>query len=91
MEKHKIPKPKIIIKKFKAKWGCCIPKKQIIEFSMNLVKTPTECIEYVVVHELAHFKYIHHNSEFYSFVRLFCHDWKNRRNLLNKKYGGIIN
>lgn len=91
MKKYKIPEPEIIIKKFKAKWGCCIPKKKVVEFSMNLIKTPAQCFEYVVVHELAHFKFIYHNSNFYDFVSIFIPDWKERRNILNKKFAGIIN
>ncbi len=90
MGEYNIPKPSVDIKKFKAKWGCCIPKKKMVEFSLNLVKTPIDCIEYVVVHELAHFKYINHNRDFYNFVSIFVPDWKNRRNLLNKKFAGII-
>lgn len=57
---------------------------------MNLVKVPTECIEYVVVHELAHFKYIHHDKNFYDFVSLFVYDWKKKREVLNREYGRII-
>jgi len=90
MKKYKIPFPNIQIKKFKARWGCCIPKKLMVEFAMNLVKTPEICIEYVVVHELAHFKFIHHNSDFYNFVEKFIPDWKMRRNILNKEFGRII-
>lgn len=90
MKKYKISLPEIEIKKFKARWGCCIPKKGKIEFAMNLVKTPQECVEYVVVHELSHFKYINHDKKFYDFVGLFIPDWKNRRDCLNKQFGRII-
>lgn len=90
MKKYKIPFPDIEIKKFKSRWGCCIPKKSKVEFAMNLIKTPKECIEYVVVHELAHFKYIHHNKDFYNFVSIFIPDWKERRKYLNKDFGRVI-
>lgn len=90
MKKYKIPFPEVIVKRFKSRWGCCIPKKCRVEFAMNLVKAPKECIEYVVVHELSHFKFIHHDVNFYNFVSLFIPDWKNRRDILNKYYGRII-
>lgn len=90
MKKYNIPLPEIEIKKFKARWGCCIPKKCKIEFAMNLVKVPKECIEYVVVHELCHFKCIHHDKRFYDFVSLFIPDWRKRREILNKEFGRII-
>lgn len=90
MKKYKIPFPKINVKSFKSRWGCCIPRRNQVEFAMNLIKAPTECIEYVVVHELAHFKYIHHDGMFYDFVAIFIPDWKKRRDLLNRVYGRVI-
>ena len=91
MRKYKIPRPEIIVKKFKAKWGCCIPSKRVVEFSMNLIKTPIECFEYVIVHELAHLKYIHHDSNFYDFVSIYIPNWKEKRKELNNEFSGIIN
>lgn len=90
MKKYGIPFPDVKIKKFKSRWGCCTPKKNKIEFAMNLVKVPNECIEYVVVHELAHFKYIHHDMNFYNFVSIFVPDWKKKREILNKEYSRIV-
>lgn len=90
MKKYRIPFPEVVVKKFKSRWGCCIPKKCRVEFAMNLVKAPKECVEYVVVHELTHFKFIHHDMNFYNFVSLFIPDWKKRRDILNKDYGRII-
>ena len=90
MKKYNVPFPKINAKNFKARWGCCIPKRNQVEFAINLVKAPRECAEYVVVHELAHFKYIHHDEKFYEFVSIFIPDWKKRRDSLNRVYGRII-
>lgn len=90
MKKYNVPFPKINAKNFKARWGCCIPNRNQVEFAINLVKAPRECVEYVVVHELAHFKYIHHDEKFYEFVSIFIPDWKKRRDSLNRVYGRII-
>lgn len=90
MKKYNIPFPDVYIKKFKSRWGCCTPKKNKVEFAVNLVKTPVECIEYVIVHELAHFKYIHHDNNFYNFVSIFIPEWKKKREMLNKKYGRLV-
>lgn len=91
MKRHRIPLPEIKIKNFKARWGCCIPSKKMVKFSTNLVKTPLECLEYVVIHELTHFKYIYHDNNFYNFVSLYMPDWKKKRKLLNDVYGKIVN
>ena len=90
MKKYNIPFPDVYIKKFKSRWGCCTQKKNKVEFAVNLVKTPVECIEYVIVHELAHFKYIHHDNNFYNFVSIFIPEWKKKREMLNKKYGRLV-
>lgn len=90
MEKYGVPFPKVSVKSFKARWGCCIPRRNQVEFAINLTKAPRECVEYVVVHELAHFKYIHHDEKFYNFVSIFVPDWKKRRDLLNRVYGRVI-
>ena len=78
------------IKKYKAKWGACTPSKKKVSFNMNLIKTPVECLEYVVVHELAHFKYLNHSQKFYKLIEKYIPDWKYRKKLLNEKYGRVL-
>lgn len=90
MKQYGVPAPRVGVKSFKARWGCCIPKRNQVEFAINLVKAPKECVEYVVVHELAHFKFIHHDEKFYNFVSMYIPDWKKRRDLLNRVYGRVI-
>lgn len=90
MEKYKIKYPKIEIRKMKSKWGICYSNNNKIVLNLALIKTPISCIEYVIVHELSHFKYQNHSKNFYNFVSLFILDWKNRRNILNKEYGFVI-
>lgn len=91
MQNYDVPKDvKIEIKKFKAKWGACTPSKKTVAFNMNLIKVPGQCLEYVVVHELAHFKHLNHSKSFYALVEKFIPDWKQRRKLLNEKYGRVL-
>ena len=90
LEELGIPKPTITIRKLKSCWGKCCPSKKEIVYNSKLIKTPIECIEYVVLHELSHFKHPNHSKNFYSCIEKFMPDWKQRRDLLNKKYGLII-
>ncbi len=90
MEKYVKRFPQIEIKKLKTRWGSCTPQKNKITFNLSLIKTPIECIEYVVVHELAHFKYQNHSKNFYNFVEIFISNWKDRRKLLNNKYSILV-
>ncbi len=90
MEKYVKRFPQIEIKKLKTRWGSCTPQKNKITFNLSLIKTPIECIEYVVVHELAHFKYQDHSKSFYNLVEMFISNWKDRRKLLNNKYSILV-
>ena len=90
MEPYNIPYPELYIRKMKSRWGECFPKKNKIVLNLSLVKVPKECIEYVIVHELAHFKYQNHSKDFYNFVEKFIPNWKENRRVLNKEFTRII-
>ena len=89
IKNYKIEIPELEIKKMKSRWGTCIPSKKKIVLNFSLIKTPICCIEYVVLHELSHFKYQNHSKNFYDFISMFMPDWKERRRILNKEYAGI--
>ncbi len=90
MSKYVKSFPQIQIKKLKTRWGSCTPGENKVTFNLSLIKAPIECIEYVVVHELAHFKYQNHSKNFYNIVELYIPDWKERRKLLNRKYSILV-
>ena len=90
LKKYNIRFPEIKIRKMKAKWGYCMPKCKRIVFNLHLIKAPIECIEYVVLHELSHFKYPNHSKNFYNFIEQFMPNWKKYRNILNKEFSYII-
>ena len=83
LEKYGIDKPVIQIRKMKARWGSCIPEKQLILLNSELIKAPKLCIDYVVLHELIHFKYRNHDSNFYDFMTSLMPDWKQRKKILD--------
>ena len=83
LEKYGIDKPEIKIRKMKARWGSCIPEKQLILLNSELIKAPKLCIDYVVLHELIHFKYRNHDSNFYDFMTSLMPDWKQRKKILD--------
>ena len=65
----------------KTRYGCCTSKKHIV-FSCYLMLFPDEAIDYVVVHELAHLRYMNHGKDFYRLVASVLPDWKERQKLL---------
>ena len=76
IEKHKIKKPKVLIRKMKTLWGSSSPHKGSITINFYLLKARRPCIEYVILHELTHFIYPHHNQQFFDFLTLYMPDWK---------------
>ena len=57
------------IKKMKTKWGSCNPTARRVWFDLELAKKPVQCLEYIVVHELAHLLEWHHNELFEALIR----------------------
>lgn len=56
------------IRKMKTRWGSCNISKKRICINLELVKRDKSCLEYVIVHELAHLLEKNHNKRFYSIV-----------------------
>jgi len=73
------------IKKLKSRWGSCSSLK-IITLNSELINVPDECIEYVIVHELAHLVYMNHSKDFHNLVKQYLHDEKERRKKLRTYY-----
>lgn len=74
----------IRIREMKTRWGSCNPVKSYINLNSKLIKKPTECIEYVIFHELAHLVHADHSPQFYNYLNLFMPDWKRRKSRLNR-------
>jgi predicted metal-dependent hydrolase len=48
-----IPPPTWGIKRMKTKWGACNIEGRRIWLNLELIKKPPQCLEYIVVHEMA--------------------------------------
>lgn len=79
------PQPIITIKKMKTRWGSCTPAKHAIRLNSELAKYPPQCVEYVLVHELAHFYQTGHGAAFVALMNQFLPDWRERDRLLKNK------
>jgi len=71
------------IKRMSTRWGSCNPRARRIWLSLELIKQPLECIDYVVVHELVHLHEASHNHRFRALMDQCMPDWRERRRLLN--------
>lgn len=79
---------KVIISDLKYRWGSCTPKDNL-NFNWKLIKAPMFVIDYVIVHELAHFLESNHTSKFWQIVRTQVPQYLKARQWL-KEHGEIL-
>ena len=68
---------------YKRKWGSCNSKRELT-FNLHLIGAPYHAIDYVIVHELAHLKYLNHSKAFWQRVEKFFPDYKTSSNWLKQ-------
>lgn len=85
VKKYGIEKPGIDIRLMKARWGSALIDKNIILLNTELIKAPKYCIDYVVLHELIHFKYNNHSENFYDMLYALMPDWEKRKAILDEE------
>ncbi len=75
--------PKLQIRKMNMRWGSCTSDRRII-LNIDLIKAPSHCIDYVIMHELCHLKQRNHNTEFFCLLLQLMPDWEIRKDRLEK-------
>ena len=58
------------VRRYKARWGSCNNKKEL-SFNYLLMMTPDWVLDYVIIHELCHLKYLNHSALFWQLVEQF--------------------
>ena len=71
------------IKRMKTKWGACNVEARRIWLNLELAKKPPQCLEYIIVHELAHLREGHHDERFLALLEQSLPRWRLHRDELN--------
>ena len=71
------------IRKMKTKWGSCNIEARRIWLNLELAKKSTRCLEYIVVHEMAHLLERQHNERFMALMDQAMPNWRSLREELN--------
>jgi len=74
---------KLFIQAMSRQWGSCNPVSRNIRLNTQLAQKPRICLDYIVLHELAHLRVPGHGEAFQDLLRAHLPDWQERRALLN--------
>jgi len=70
-----VTKPKLRMRLQKKKWGCCTPKNGII-INARVLLAPRIVAEYLVVHEIVHLRFPHHQKAYWNEVERLMPDYR---------------
>jgi len=73
------------IKRMKTKWGSCNTSAARVWLNLELIKKSPECLEYILVHELAHLHERHHNDRFVHIMDQLLPSWRRSRDILKSE------
>ena len=72
----------VTIRQMKTRWGSCNVRTGSINLNTLLACWPQECLEYIVVHELAHLHEANHSPRFHAIVERYLPEWRERKKML---------
>ena len=75
---------RFFVQRMKTKWGGCNPQARSLRLNTELAKKPPECLEYIVVHEMAHLLEATHGQRFRSLMDQVMPRWEFHRAQLNR-------
>jgi predicted metal-dependent hydrolase len=75
---------RVFVRQMKTMWGSCNQDTGTIRLNTELAKKPSECLEYVVVHELIHLLERTHNDHFTTLMDEHMPQWPTIRQRLNR-------
>lgn len=77
-----LPKFRLRIRHMKTRWGVCNKSSMTVTLNTELIHKDVSLIDYVIVHELCHFKYMDHSKNFWMEVEKYYPYYKLARKRL---------
>jgi predicted metal-dependent hydrolase len=81
--------PPLRISNARTRWGRLSPTG-VVSLNWRLLKAPLEIVDYVICHELAHFRQRNHSPAFWHEVGLLYPDWQRARGELRRHGRGYF-
>ena len=79
----------VSILELKTRWASCSEKKPRVNFHWKVMMAPASVINYLIVHELCHFKFKRHNADFWNEVDKYYPEYQKQVSWL-KEYGATL-
>jgi len=77
-----LPEFRLKIRNMKTRWGVCNKSSMTVTLNSTLIHKDVTLIDYVIIHELCHFKYMDHSIEFWKEVEKYYPYYKLARERL---------
>jgi len=78
-----LPSFRLKVRKMTSKWGVCNQKSMTVTLNSDLIFKDVHLIDYVIIHELCHFKHMDHSKLFWEEVSKYYPYYKQARKELN--------
>jgi len=72
------------VRRMKTKWGSCNPMSGRISLNLELAKKHPSCLEYILVHEMAHLRERTHGERFAALMDEYLPAWRAMRDQLSQ-------
>ncbi len=72
------------IRRMRTRWGTCNALARRIWVNLDLALKPVQCLDYIIVHELAHFIEPLHGERFVALMDRHLPRWRHHRDVLNQ-------
>ena len=88
MDVKRSTKQLVKVREYKRRWGSC-DHLGSLSFNWRIIMAPSEVLDYVVIHELAHCHEFNHSKRFWNIVAQQMPDWKKKQDWLHLN-GGLL-
>ncbi len=66
---------RVFVQQMKTKWGSANPERRTIRLNSELAKKSPDCLDYIVLHEMAHFVSARHDARFLNVLDRHMPNW----------------
>lgn len=77
------------VRKYKSRWGSCNSRGEL-SFNSLLKMLPLWVVDYVIVHELCHLKYMNHSTKFWQLVEKYEPNFRQAKKWLRENQHALI-